>query len=481
MGKETLGDTEDKLMVNHEHASYLENGNNGEFSPTLDCVETGDAEEKGSDLEEPMSKGFLPSSQETEKVLKLSPAKVYDLTSSLNAFPLHVSASSKEDQSPFMTVNKQEQGRRTSNFIVPEFREPLGNRDGNGRKTTSGAIVSPAAQIEPVQRPPMVSPLGQASSVQRPLVSSRTLSTPTLTRSQSSSKLQQKGLYLQSQAQSGKSIPAPLDFDNTKSSSRSQRIEDSVLSPESSSLPLPPLSLPVFLHLELSSEERPSSLYIHRPASSDFPYEPSQIKIERLLNFLLLPPLLEQVLWFGTVACLDAWLYTFTILPLRFLKAISVLGHSWVRNMSNEGKFVAAFVYSGTGRLWKRRGHRRNSIKLEKLDPTGNTKSNIKSSAWSQPDETEIRNPSKFDNINAARSYPDPSRKRSAKASSKHRRAKSIPSELMPSDKADILRGLLIILTCWILMYFDASMMYHSIRGQAAIKLYVIYNVLEVC
>lgn len=30
-------------------------------------------------------------------------------------------------------------------------------------------------------------------------------------------------------------------------------------------------------------------------------------------------------------------------------------------------------------------------------------------------------------------------------------------------------------------MRFDASRMYHSIRGQAAIKLYVIYNVLEVC
>lgn len=29
-------------------------------------------------------------------------------------------------------------------------------------------------------------------------------------------------------------------------------------------------------------------------------------------------------------------------------------------------------------------------------------------------------------------------------------------------------------------MWFDASRMYHSIRGQAAIKLYVIYNVLEV-
>lgn len=61
-----------------------------------------------------------------------------------------------------------------------------------------------------------------------------------------------------------------------------------------------------------------------------------------------------------------------------------------------------------------------------------------------------------------------------------HRRRKSIPSALMPDDKADILKGLLMIATCCVLMFFDASRMYHWIRGQAAIKLYVIYNVLEV-
>ena len=56
-----------------------------------------------------------------------------------------------------------------------------------------------------------------------------------------------------------------------------------------------------------------------------------------------------------------------------------------------------------------------------------------------------------------------------------------MPSALLPDHKADLLRGLLILLSCKILMYFDASRMYHGIRGQAAIKLYVIYNVLEVC
>lgn len=51
----------------------------------------------------------------------------------------------------------------------------------------------------------------------------------------------------------------------------------------------------------------------------------------------------------------------------------------------------------------------------------------------------------------------------------------------MPTHKADMLKGLLVLLSCAVLMRFDASRMYHGIRGQAAIKLYVIYNVLEVC
>jgi hypothetical protein len=58
---------------------------------------------------------------------------------------------------------------------------------------------------------------------------------------------------------------------------------------------------------------------------------------------------------------------------------------------------------------------------------------------------------------------------------------KSVPSALLPDDKADMLKGLLIICTSLVLLRLDASRMYHWIRGQAAIKLYVIYNLLEVC
>ena len=52
---------------------------------------------------------------------------------------------------------------------------------------------------------------------------------------------------------------------------------------------------------------------------------------------------------------------------------------------------------------------------------------------------------------------------------------------LPPSQKADILRALLLVISIIILSPLtDASKIYHSIRGQDTIKLYVIFNALEV-
>ncbi|OCT53616.1 putative cytomegalovirus gH-receptor family protein [Cladophialophora carrionii] len=223
-------------------------------------------------------------------------------------------------------------------------------------------------------------------------------------------------------------------------------------SPMPTSIPLPPLSIPTYLQLELSSQ-RPSQLYIHRSANSDFPYESSRVKTERLLNFLVLPFYLERVLWFGTLACVDSWLYTFTILPLRLLKSIYILAKSWCTNFTGEVHFVSRFVYSGAGRMWRRR---RSSVV-----PTTTRKP-------SAPDAAEHK-------------LNQPVASHSRRPGRQHQRMKSIPSALLPDDKADMLKGLLIICTSLVLLRLDASRMYHWIRGQAAIKLYVIYNLLEVC
>ncbi|KAK5950300.1 hypothetical protein OHC33_008769 [Knufia fluminis] len=222
-------------------------------------------------------------------------------------------------------------------------------------------------------------------------------------------------------------------------------------SPLPSSIPMPPLSLSTYLQLELSSQ-RPSQIYIHRSATNDFPYESSRVKIERLLNFIFLPHQLEGVLWFGVLACLDVWLYTFTILPLRMIKSIYILSQSFARNVAEEIRFVSSFVFAGSRRVW----HRRRTRGQSAVGVLSRTSSEIQ--------------------------VPQASSSRSKGRTAKHhRRMKSTPSNLMPDDKADMLKGCLIIATCFILLKLDASRMYHWVRGQAAIKLYVIYNLLEVC
>uniref|UniRef100_A0A8C9T0J6 Transmembrane anterior posterior transformation 1 n=1 Tax=Scleropages formosus TaxID=113540 RepID=A0A8C9T0J6_SCLFO len=51
---------------------------------------------------------------------------------------------------------------------------------------------------------------------------------------------------------------------------------------------------------------------------------------------------------------------------------------------------------------------------------------------------------------------------------------------LQPSQVCDILKGFIAVLCCFLMRYVDYAMMYHLIRGQSVIKLYVIYNMLEV-
>ena len=49
-----------------------------------------------------------------------------------------------------------------------------------------------------------------------------------------------------------------------------------------------------------------------------------------------------------------------------------------------------------------------------------------------------------------------------------------------PIHICDLLKALIIGIVCFLLTFMDSSILYHSIRGQAVIKLYVIFNVLEI-
>ncbi|KAF5664472.1 hypothetical protein FHETE_7063 [Fusarium heterosporum] len=242
-------------------------------------------------------------------------------------------------------------------------------------------------------------------------------------------------------------------------------------------IPLPPMSLPTHLQLELAAQ-RPSPLYIHQSHAYDIPYESSAAKFERLKNVLFLPPFLERTLNFGALACLDAWLYNFTILPMRFTLALGVLVRWWAYLVLKEVRWLVDYVWYGLGRLW-RRG--RVSRPATTDDTSDETRSRSESRSRGRSEDTNENNELK-DLKKQLNAHFKPLQPRSQPRSGafRHRRTKSMPSNLSAFHKADLLQGAVIICSSMALMTLDASRMYHFIRAQSAIKLYVIYNILEV-
>lgn len=457
-------------VANEVHtAQYSPSKSSGLDSLQADAAKFGTAEKKT--VKQEKEHLDLPTAQREEKgrVMKLSPAKIYELTSTPRSLPLHTPLNPAQSNTDPPKTN---QGLLTSKSSghqhTHENKEtsPISSRSSNN-------IVTSFAAGKDSQATPVPLAARGLDFDPKPYMKSPTVSTPLLRDKNLSSKVngsKQTPLTPSSTALSKLSLSMPpLQIPEARSDVKHSTAEGLIPSPMPQSIPAPPLSLHTYLQLELSSS-KPSPLYIHRSVTSDFPYESSRVKIERLQNFLLLPFQLEQVLWFGALACLDAWLFSFTILPLRFLKALSILTHSWGSNLSKEVRLLGGVIYSGTGRVWRRRRDR------DRTEPSHKTlKSNESSTTTprlSYP--TEKKNPS------SSHSHTGSDRKHGSGHPKKHHRSKSTPSALLPDHKADILKGLLILMSCTILMYFDASRMYHGIRGQAAIKLYVIYNVLEV-
>jgi hypothetical protein len=405
-----------------------------------------------------------------EKVLKLSPARMEELMSSPDSIPVRMLSNetdrAREGPASMMMSSSEASSDRsvTQSDSQRSVNEVAQDRGTGSRNHKDIHLDDPPKFLISNQRGPNSAPNRHRFQP------SRTASSPVLVPRRNSIGDEQRSSQNPTSRPKHKNAPNHIDL-GPKNHASFPQMTDPIPSPMPQSIPLPPLSIPTYLQLELSSS-RPSPLYIHRSVTSDFPYESSRVKIERLLNFLLLPPALEQVLWFGALACLDAWLYSFTILPLRFLKALYILIVSWALNLSAEVQFVSSFIVKGIGRVWRRRwrvvdGNGRESGKTDHKAAIHNLPGAVKEKVAAEQD-------------GQTRARSDGSRRPRQSCKQSHRRQDSTPSTLLPDDKADILKGFLMISTCIVLMRFDASRMYHWIRGQAAIKLYVIYNVLEV-
>nr|XP_020662235.1 transmembrane anterior posterior transformation protein 1 homolog isoform X3 [Pogona vitticeps] len=118
---------------------------------------------------------------------------------------------------------------------------------------------------------------------------------------------------------------------------------------------------------------------------------------ERVYTCMRIPRELEKLMIFGIFLCLDAFLYVFTLLPLRVFLAMF--------------RFITLPCYS-------LRSHRGLNMSGRRL--------------------------------------------------------------LQPAQVCDLFKGVILVICYFMMHYVDYSMMYHLIRGQSVIKLYIIYNMLEV-
>lgn len=51
---------------------------------------------------------------------------------------------------------------------------------------------------------------------------------------------------------------------------------------------------------------------------------------------------------------------------------------------------------------------------------------------------------------------------------------------LNPAETCDLLKGFILVFSFYVLGYLDFSMVYHLIKSQSVIKLYIFFNMLEV-
>lgn len=421
---------------------------------------------KEDGLEQAEAAPVKPKTSGEDRILKLSPSEIQELTASPESLP----QISPKPVQPAGALDNERGSTRLSDHNT--LNEQLAKITTRKPVSTDAPIASSTGLGIRVAHPTSNGSV-EGQHLQRRPTPSRTWTSQPSVQNRASQYARSSSYQATPQrkvAPSASHHLEPLEIDasmrksNAGSSSRSP-LPDELVSPLAQEIPLPPISIPTFLQLELA-DTKPSPLYIYRPSSVDRVYESSRLKFERLLNFLLLPPQLEQVLCFGSLACLDSWLYTFTILPLRFCKAIFILIAWWAQLFQDEVNFVLQYTWHGTGRMWARRQD---------------------TSAPSRQNSTQGRSP--MPNSSSVRSAIDPASEQVRLKLDKlsqgglgkpKRRRRAQPSRLSSDNKADILQGLLIATSCIILMRLDASRMYHNIKAQSNIKLYVIYNGLEV-
>lgn len=167
----------------------------------------------------------------------------------------------------------------------------------------------------------------------------------------------------------------------------------------------------------------------------------------------------------------------------------------WGRVVGKEATWLVGFVWCGLSRLWTRaRGASvspRPSDDSDKERSRGSSNTGAETIDAGPTQSSRLRERQQRGQAESPADATDDEQSRPLRFSAatnpglktgafRHRRTQSLPSTLSAFHKADLLQGAVIVCSSLALMTLDASRMYHFVRAQSAIKLYVIFNILEV-
>lgn len=138
---------------------------------------------------------------------------------------------------------------------------------------------------------------------------------------------------------------------------------------------------------------------------------------EKFYIFITIPSKLERFVWYGFFQCADAFLFVFTLLPVRFMIAIWLAISKFFRHSAK--LFISV-----------------SPSDQEPLNSTSSSSTNY---------DSNVR-----------------------------------PPILQPAEICDLLKGIILIVASFAMSYIDMSMLYHIIKSQSVIKLYIFFNMLEV-
>jgi hypothetical protein len=248
----------------------------------------------------------------SQKVLKLSPDKLYELTTSPDAVPIYVQEIDKDV--PELPL-KQEEGTSALQSLEREQWQARREKPGHNRmRSGSEAGPSNLANNKALRSPVSNSNL---KSEDRPSFGSRAMSTPLLKRKQSSNRpANVTPLALKIGKSSGSEEKSARKDTATRS------LDPALPSPMPSTIPLPPMSVPTYLQLELSSS-RPSPLYIHRSSYADFPYESSTMS---LVWCICLPRCLAVYIYSSSPTLRESFVFAHTISVFQLGGRAQILG-----------------------------------------------------------------------------------------------------------------------------------------------------------